>query len=134
MENIVNEFPAPPSYYKEFTSEEKFPCPPDIPTVIEVYGGSLQVPIIENNNETIHLIPSQLKQLKNSLLSFFLFNSFFFLFLLNSIDILLFLSLFHSLTFLLTFFLLLNSSLLYFLFLSILFIFLLISFFLAFFY
>lgn len=40
--DVVNEFPAPPSYYLSFTDDSSVPEPPAVPTVdIEVYGGSV---------------------------------------------------------------------------------------------
>lgn len=39
---VVNEFPAPPPYYINFTDDTNFPHPPSIPTGdYEIYGGSV---------------------------------------------------------------------------------------------
>lgn len=63
METVVNEFPPPPSYYKEFVSEDSFPLPPEIPSIVETYGGSLPIQPIDNEDQTTsHLLPKQLKQ------------------------------------------------------------------------
>jgi hypothetical protein len=64
MEAVVNEFPAPPAHFKDFQESENALSPPDIPSHIDTYGGSVPFPAAETSQEkqVAHQLPQQLKE------------------------------------------------------------------------